>query len=53
MLNDLSIGLIIIIVGLVLLTVLVFWSRRVINRIAEKRYDSLRDILKDVYHGRS
>ncbi|MCK4248883.1 MAG: hypothetical protein KAV18_04375 [Candidatus Omnitrophica bacterium] len=45
------IGLIIIGSGLALLIYLMAWSLNVIERIARNKYPSLRDILKDIYHG--
>lgn len=41
-----------IICGLGFITYLLFWSRKTINRIAHKHLHSLRDILKELHHGR-
>jgi hypothetical protein len=41
-------GIIITIAAVLLLSYLVFWSRRAIDRIADKRLGTIREILKDL-----
>lgn len=45
---DVWIGLVVIAVALGVLTVLVFWSRRTIERIARSKSRSAREITKDL-----
>ena len=45
---DLWVGLVVIATALSLLTVLVFWSRRTIERIARTKSRSAREITKDL-----
>ena len=42
------IGILIILAGLGFLTFLTFWSRGIINRIANKREKSMREIMQDL-----
>ena len=50
--NDSLVGIFIIVCGLGLMTYLILWSRKTIKRIASKQLHSLRDILKELHHGR-
>ena len=45
-------GWIIIAVALIFVTYLVVWSRTTINRIANKKLRSIREIVKDLNNGR-
>ncbi|MGA1868282.1 MAG: hypothetical protein ACMUJM_07020 [bacterium] len=47
--KDAIVGTIIIGVGLAFITYLTFWSRRVIDRIADKNLRGVRKILKDIH----
>lgn len=49
--GDALVGIIVIAASLVVLTVLVLWSRRRIERIARKGYDTARAIEKDLGDG--
>ena len=44
---DTLIGIILVVCALSAITLLVLWSRRTINRIADKNLRSLREIMKD------
>ncbi len=46
--RDQIIGITIIILSLALLGYLVLWSRRIIDRIAERRLGTIREILRDL-----
>jgi len=46
-----AIGSLIVVAALAVLLVLVVWSRRAINRIAERDLKSVRDIVKDFQNG--
>jgi len=50
--NDIILGVFIIITGLSLLTYLVFWSQKTIEKISQKNLKSLREILKEINHDR-
>jgi hypothetical protein len=50
--RDIILGIIIIVCGLCFISYLIFWSRRTINRIANKRLSSIREIVKEFRHGR-
>jgi Trk-type K+ transport system membrane component len=50
--NDSLIGILIIVCGLGFMTYLILWSRKTMQRIARKQLHSLRDILKELHHGR-
>ena len=45
---DLVAGIVIIAAAMCLLLGLVFWSRRIINRIARRGFGSAREIMKDL-----
>jgi len=49
--TDSIFGIAIIACGVLLLSYLTFRSRKAIDTIADKRLDSLRDILKEIHHG--
>ncbi len=42
------IGIVVILLALSVLTYLLLWSKRIIDRIADKQLGSIRDILKDL-----
>ena len=45
--KDIALGCLLVAVALVLITCLVIWSRRQIDRIAERGYGSVREITKE------
>lgn len=49
--RDSLLGCIIVVVALISITYLVFWSRNTIERIARKRLSSVREILEDLHDG--
>ena len=49
---DTILGIIILILGLGLLTYLVIWSRNTINSIANKKLNSIREIIRELHNGR-
>jgi len=49
---DSILGIIIITSGLCFITYITLWSRRAIKRIENETSGSLREILKELYHGR-
>ena len=46
------VGWIIIAIALIFITYLVIWSRKTIERIADKKFRSIREIVKDLQNGR-
>ena len=48
---DLTVGCILIVSALATLIGLVAWSHRIINRIAERKLESARDIMRDLSDG--
>ena len=50
--KDILLGSIIIGLSLSFITYLTFWSRRMINRIADKNLRNVRKILKDIHGAR-
>lgn len=52
MTKDIAIGLIIIFAGIFSLTFLLFWSKRTLKIIAEKKLTTIREILRELHHGR-
>lgn len=50
--KDTILGIFIIAFGLGFMTYLLIWSRRTIGRIAKKNSGSIREILKDLEHGK-
>jgi len=50
--TDAIIGVGLVISALIATTYLVFRSKRIIDRISEKKYESLRDILRDTANDR-
>jgi hypothetical protein len=45
---DTVVGVILVVASLVAIGALVCWSRRTINRIADKKLESARDIIRDL-----
>ena len=52
MTRDMLVGVVIIAAGLGCMTYLIWWSRRVIQRIARMQSGTLREIMKELHHGR-
>ena len=52
MTRDILLGIVIIVTGLGFMTYLILWSRNAIRRIANTPSGSLREIMKELYHGR-
>ena len=50
--GDTILGVLIITIGLGGLTYLVLWSRKTIERIAAKKLRTVREIVKELKHGR-
>ena len=50
--RDIILGGIIIFLGLGFITYLTIWSRRTIERIANKKLNSIREIIKELHNGR-
>ena len=48
--RDIILGMIIIFVGLGFMTYLIWWSRRMVDRIAGKHLSSIREIVKELNH---
>ena len=53
MTNDVFIGIAILLIVLGISVFLVFYCRFIINRIAEKKITLLRDIIKELFGGKS
>ena len=49
---DIIMGLLIISLALIFITYIVFWSRRTIDLIADKKLRSVREIIKELHNGR-
>jgi len=49
---DVAVGVVVIAVAICTISVLVFWSRRAINRIASDGFGSARKIVRDRLSGR-
>jgi hypothetical protein len=52
MTRDITLGILIIVLGLGGMTSLILWSRNTIRRIAKMQSGSLREIMKELHHGR-
>jgi hypothetical protein len=52
MTRDITLGILIVIFGLGGMTSLILWSRKTIQRIAKMESGSLREIMKELHHGR-
>lgn len=50
--RDIILGLIMLVLAYALTVYLAFWSRRMIDHIAPKKKGTLREILKEIKHGR-
>mgnify|MGYP001369199428 CR=1 FL=1 len=50
--RDILLGILLIVSGLSCMTYLILWSRKMIERIAERHLTSVRDIVKELHHGK-
>lgn len=52
MTRDMIVGTVLIVGGLGCMTYLILWSRNTIRRIAKMQSGTLREIMKELHHGR-